>query len=233
MHRVAHRMKFLLINTCGVEGSFAFADTTQSKIVSLVTMPGRSASERLVAELRLALTTAEWKVADVEAIAVVTGPGSFTGVRVGLSVAKGLSEATGAPLIAISRLELLASVASQSAKPHPHSVCTLLDAGRGEFYCGQYRDGEPLAESLLSPDGALAAARDADLVVLCEDAVERTFAGTLVTTRIPEPDAGDALPIAVRRFQKGAIADSATVDANYLRRTDAEIFSSPPRPAAG
>lgn len=226
-------MKLLLINTCGAEGSFALADTLQPEAARLVTMPGRSASERLVAELRLALTAAEWKVADVGAIGVVTGPGSFTGVRVGLSVAKGLSEATGAPLIAISRLDLLASVASQGANPHPHSVCALLDAGRGEFYCGRYRDGKPLGESLLSLDGALAAARDAYLIVLCEDAVERAFVGTLAVTRLLEPNAADALPIALRYFESGEIADSATLDANYLRRTDAEIFSSPPRPAAG
>jgi tRNA threonylcarbamoyladenosine biosynthesis protein TsaB len=226
-------MKFLLINTCGAEGSFALADTAQPEAIRLVTMPGRAASERLVAELRLALAAAEWKPANVEAIAVVTGPGSFTGVRVGLSVAKGLSEATGALLIAVSRLELLASVASASAEPTPRSVCALLDAGRGEFYCGRYSDGEPLGESLLSLDGALAAAREAELVVLCEDAVERAFAAILPITRTPEPNAADALPIALRHLQSGEIADSATLDANYLRRTDAEIFSSPPRPSAG
>jgi tRNA threonylcarbamoyladenosine biosynthesis protein TsaB len=226
-------MKLLLINTCGAEGSFALADTSRSEPVRVVTMPGRSASERLVAELRLALAAAEWKAAEVKAIAVVTGPGSFTGVRVGLSVAKGLCEGSGADLIAISRLELLASVASQGSESHPHSVCALLDAGRGEFYCGRYLDDDPLGESLLSLDGALAVAREADLVVVCEDAVERAFAGVLPTTRIPEPNAADAVPIALRQFEAGEIADSATLDANYLRRTDAEIFSSPPRQSAG
>ena len=222
-------MKLLLINTCGAEGSFALADTANAGEIQLVTMPGRSASERLVAELRLALAAAEWKVAEVEAIAVVTGPGSFTGVRVGLSVAKGLSEASGAALIAISRLELLASVASQSMVPKPNVVCALLDAGRGEFYCGRYRDGEPLGESLLSLDDALTVGREADLVALCEDAVERALAGILPATRIPEPNSADALQMALLHFQQGDIADSATLDANYLRRTDAEIFSSPPR----
>jgi tRNA threonylcarbamoyladenosine biosynthesis protein TsaB len=226
-------MKLLLIDTCGAEGSFALADTSQPEAVRFVTMPGRSASERLVAELRLALATAEWKVVEVDAIAVVTGPGSFTGVRVGLSVAKGLSEAVGTPLIAISRLELLASVATQAAERHPSSVCALLDAGRGEFYCGRYLDGEPLGESLFPLDAALAAARESDLVVFCEDAVERALAGILSVTRIAEPNAAAALPIALRHLQKGEIADSATLDANYLRRTDAEIFSSPPRPTAG
>ena len=229
MHGVALRMRLLLIDTCGAEGSFALADTSQPEAVHFVTMPGRSASERLVAELRLALATAEWKTTDLEAIAVVTGPGSFTGVRVGLSVAKGLSEATGTALIALSRLELLASVATQAAEPHPHSVCALLDAGRGEFYCGRYLDGEPLGESLLSLDAALAAARESDLAVLCEDAVERAFAGTPSARRIVEPNAADALPIALHHFEAGEIADSATLDANYLRRTDAEIFSSPHR----
>jgi tRNA threonylcarbamoyladenosine biosynthesis protein TsaB len=222
-------VKLLLINTCGAEGSFALADTAHSEPARLVTMPGRSASERLVAELRVALVAAEWKVAGIEAIAVVTGPGSFTGVRVGLSVAKGLCEASGAAVIAISRLELLASVASQSLVAKPHAVCALLDAGRGEFYCGRYRDGQPLGESLLSLDDALAAARESDLVVFCEDAVERALGGILPATRISEPNAADALQRAIRQFEQGEISDAATLDANYLRRTDAEIFSSPPR----
>jgi tRNA threonylcarbamoyladenosine biosynthesis protein TsaB len=226
-------MKLLLINTCGAEGSFALADTSQGKQTRLVTMPGRSASERLVAELRLALTAAEWRVSDAEAIAVVTGPGSFTGVRVGLSVAKGLSEATGAPLIAISRLELLASVAGQVADLRPRSVCAVLDAGRGEFYCGQYREGEPLGESLLSLEGMLATIAGADLVVACEDAVERALVAIPSATRVQEPNAADALPLALRLLERGEIADSATLDANYLRRTDAEIFASPPRQTAG
>ena len=93
-------MKILLLNTCGAEGSLALADTTLGEpVVLLMRMPGRTASERLIVLLREAMGEIGWKPRALAAIAVVTGPGSFTGVRVGLSVAKGLSEASGVPLI--------------------------------------------------------------------------------------------------------------------------------------
>lgn len=218
-------MKLLLLNTCGSEGSFALAETSLVGSVKLVTMPGRSASEMLVRLLRETMADLGWKSAELGAIAVVTGPGSFTGVRVGLSVAKGLCEASGAPLIAVSRLELLAAAAA----PGSSSVCALLDAGRGEFYCGRYQAGEPLGEALLSKDEALAACAHADKVMVCEDAIEVALADSLPITRVTEPSAADAMTISLRRLEQGDFVDAATIDANYLRRTDAEIFASKAR----
>lgn len=218
-------MKLVLLNTCGSEASLALADTASSEPARLVTIPGRSASERLVLSLRQAMADAGWQRTDPEVIAVVTGPGSFTGVRVGLSAAKGLSEALGLPIVAISRLELLATLIARESR----SVCALLDAGRGDFYCGSYRMGQPFVESLLSMDESIAAALTADAVVICEDTVERAMSGRLGSTRVPEPSAADALPLALQCVQQGGFADPETLDANYLRRTDAEIFLSSPR----
>ncbi len=216
-------MKFLLLNTCGAEGSLALADTGFAEpVVTLARMPGRTASERLVAVLRETMADAGWKLRDVAAIAVVTGPGSFTGVRVGLSVAKGLSEAGGVPIIAVSRLAMLAAGAGK--------VCSLLDAGRGEFYCGLYGDGVESREALLPLEDAFAAATEADAAVVCEESVAAAFAGVARLRVIGDPTAAEALPFALRRFEAGSFDDPETLDANYLRRTDAEIFA--PKTAA-
>ncbi len=70
----------------------------------------------------------------VRTILVVNGPGSFTGIRVGLSTAKGLSHATGVPIVSISRLAVLASLGDVQ-----QDSLALLDAGRNEFYARRAR----------------------------------------------------------------------------------------------
>src|ERR1700710_519296 len=103
-------MRVLLIHTAGSEGSVALADTGLAEaVVESGGLPGRSSSERLVPAVRRLMEGSGFRLQELAAVVVVHGPGSFTGVRVGLSAAKGLSEAGGVPLIAVSRLALLAA----------------------------------------------------------------------------------------------------------------------------
>src|ERR1700760_1375194 len=103
-------MRILLIDTAGSEGSVALADTEFAPAVVAVEMlPGRTSSERLVPAVRRLMEGRGWKLRELTAGGGVDGAGSFTGVRVGLSAAKGLCEAGGVPLIAVSRLALLAA----------------------------------------------------------------------------------------------------------------------------
>ena len=113
-----------------------------------------------------------------------------------------------------------------------HRVRALLDAGRGEFYSGLYADGLCLRESLLTRDQLLAEQRreEAQLVV-CEPTVAQSLAA-LAPQFVAEPTAASALPLALARIQQRAFDDPATIDANYLRRTDAEIFAKPVAAAA-
>jgi tRNA threonylcarbamoyladenosine biosynthesis protein TsaB len=216
-------MKVLLLHTCGVEASAALADTGRDEaIVAQAQMPGRTASERLVAAVRELIEGAGWSLGELGAIAVVSGPGSFTGVRVGLSAAKGLSEATGVPLVAVSRLALVAA-AARSRGGETGEVCAVLDAGRGEFYCGEYVGGDCVAESLVGLEEALRLAGRAGAAVACEAKVAEALSLELVG----EPSAADALPLVRERLRLGLFEDPETMDANYLRRTDAEIFAKP------
>lgn len=211
-------MRLLLIDTCGGEGGVALAEG--SKMVSSERLPGRSASEMLVPVIRRQMEARGWRACDLTAITVVHGPGSFTGVRVGLSAAKGLSEAGGVPVIAVSRLALLANMAGEGEGP----VCAVLDAGRGEFYCGLYAGRRKIREWLATQEDVRAEGRSASVIVACEPQVMEALRD-LRPRLVDEPKAADALPFAVERAAAGEFDDVETLDANYLRRTDLEIFA--------
>jgi tRNA threonylcarbamoyladenosine biosynthesis protein TsaB len=213
-------MRFLLIDTCGSEGSVALADTKLSDaVVASEKLPGRTASERLVPAVRRVMEGCEWRLHDLTAVVVVHGPGSFTGLRVGLSAAKGLSEAGGLPLIAVSRLALLAVAGGEGM------IHAVLDAGRGEFYYGEYSERRCLREVLLTEEEVIAASAGGTVVV-CEPKVAEALVA-LGPRVVAEPAAMDALAFAVQRSAAGKFDDAMVIDANYLRRTDAEIFAKP------
>ena len=194
----------LLINTSGSEGVVAVAEG--GRVLAVETLPGRGTSESLVPAVRRLM--GEWRVSELAAVGVVVGPGSFTGTRVGLSAAKGLCEAGGVGMMAMSRLALVAG----------KDGLALLDAGRGEYYCGVYRDGVRVSEELVA--GAAAAEFvAAGVAVTCEARVAEALGVRLVR----EPGAEEMLAMVERRVRTGEWSDVATTDANYLRRTDAEL----------
>ncbi len=116
------------LDTCGAEASLALAQLTVSgmKPIQETTLAARTAGSLLTGALRDLLVASNLAPAELRAMAVVRGPGSFTGMRIGLSVAKALSEAAGMPLVAVSRLAVLAAIT--------HADCVALDAGRGNLY---------------------------------------------------------------------------------------------------
>jgi tRNA threonylcarbamoyladenosine biosynthesis protein TsaB len=213
-------MRVLLIHTSGSEGSVALADTSLAKaIVASEVLPGRSSSERLVPAVRRLMEGSGFRLGELAAVVVVHGPGSFTGVRVGLSAAKGFSEAGSVPLVAVSRLALLAAGVGDGV------VHAVLDAGRGEFYYGEYVGSTCVREALLSAEDVTTAVGEG-VVVVCEAKVAEALDGLRLRV-VGEPSAGDALGLAVERISAGEFDDTALVDANYLRRTDGEIFAKP------
>jgi tRNA threonylcarbamoyladenosine biosynthesis protein TsaB len=215
-------MKLLLINTCGLEGIVALAE--DAAVVGLEVLPGRSSSESLMPAVARLMAKAGWTVRDLAAIAVVIGPGSFTGVRVGLSTAKGLCEAGGVGMIAMSRLALVAASTHVSEARHgaPTAVA-LLDAGRGEYYCGVYndrgQDGTCVSEELLKLEAVRGLTAQGSAFT-CEERV----ASALQIELVPEPGAAEMLAMALRRIAADDWSDVAVADANYLRRTDAELL---------
>lgn len=214
-------MRVLAMDTCGAEATVALGVVREAgvELVCERTLEGRSASERLLGEVRRCLEQAVWRPGDVEAVVVVHGPGSFTGVRVGVSAAKGLTEATGAGLLAVSRLEVLASLAHSGGR-----VWAVLEAGRGEMYCGLFECAVRVEEGLRLAEEVRAGVRAGDVVVACEAAVLERVAGVVGLEEVSAPGAMEAMRLVAARVLRGEFADAAVVDGLYLRRTEAEML---------
>jgi tRNA threonylcarbamoyladenosine biosynthesis protein TsaB len=162
----------------------------------------------------------------IDCFASASGPGSFTGVRIGLACIKGLAEACGKPAVAVSNLQALASFGSEAWR------APVLDARRGEVYAAVY-DAEG---RLVSPEVVvkfpawLQIAPPGEMEFISTDFTEfcDAFAGTRfeAASRViaPRALAGAIARIACARFRSGAAADPAALDANYVRRSDAELF---------
>jgi tRNA threonylcarbamoyladenosine biosynthesis protein TsaB len=218
----------LSLNTCGSTASIALgvAGLEDVKIVATAELAARTFSTRLVPEIAAMLEIRHATLRDVEVIVVVNGPGSFTGIRVGLSSAKGLAEGASIPLIAVSRLALLANA---SLLPH---VLAAVDAGRGEYYVGEYRNGVKLREMLLSGDETVSMARAPGAgVLVCEEspaddgtASACSALATCGPVYVQTPGAAEALRFALRRFHARDFDDPENLEANYLRRSDAEVL---------
>src|SRR5882762_1129392 len=157
----------LVVDTCGSEGAVAAVElrATEHRVRAVRLLPGRETSSRLMPALREVLREAGVELHALSAIAVVYGPGSFTGVRIGVAAAKALAEATGLPLIAISRLQMLA------ARGGKGTVHALLDAGRGDVYVGTYRNGACVSERMVHGANVEALFHDGETVIVAETAL--------------------------------------------------------------
>lgn len=174
------------------------------------------------------------RAAEVDCFAAASGPGSFTGVRVGLAAVKGLAEALGRPAVAVSNLQALACFG------HGGLRAAVLDARRGEVYGAVYDAAARLvaAETVAPFERWLAGLPEGDLEFVSSDftpfqaALAGTrFAGTPVTTA-PRALAAAVARLALARFQAGEAQDPAALDANYVRRSDAELLWKDPPPGA-
>lgn len=207
--------RLLLIDTCGETAGVALCRGDEVISAEDLTRGGASA-EILQAIRRLLLTQLGWKLSDLDAIGVVCGPGSFTGIRAGLATAKGLCEAVNLRLAAVSRLEVLADAAAMT------DGCAILDAGRGELYVRDINTGRewlsPASTLLLKCEGKRIAVAEAKL----PDQVEGYHA------ILRSLHAADSLPAVLRRLRKGG-SDVALSDANYVR-DESDIY---PKPAGG
>lgn len=166
------------------------------------------------------------RVSEVECFASASGPGSFTGVRVGLACVKGLAEATGRKVVAVSNLEALARFGAARQR------AVVLDARRGEVYGAVYdASGHALREPVVArfPDW-LGTLPEGEIEFISTDfapfqqALERTrFEKSRITTA-PRALAAAIGGIAYERYCAGLARDPAGIDADYIRRSDAELF---------
>ncbi len=176
--------------------------------------------------IALIFENAGWKLDQIDCFAAAAGPGSFTGVRVGLAAVKGLAEALGRPAVGVSNLEAIAWHGTAPLR------AAFADARRGQIYGAVY-DADL---HLVSPEVValfpewLATLPAGGLQLLSTDAP--AFRPALAGTRfhrdglcqVPRALAAAIGRIAEERFLAGRAAGPAALDASYVRRSDAELF---------
>jgi len=150
-------MFILAIDTTTPSGSVAILDGT--RLVAEIAVESISThSSRLLASINLLLGALHLGIKDIEGFAVAPGPGSFTGIRIGLSTVKSFAFASGKPVAPVSSLQALAWKLRNSQS---RLVCPMLDAKKGEIYAALYevaggRMKERIAQGAYSPDDFLA-----------------------------------------------------------------------------
>lgn len=208
----------LALDTSTAMASLALFDG-EGVLAESTWLAGREHSTQLLAEIDGALRRVGRQPMEVTGVAVAVGPGSFTGVRVAVSLAKGFAAGLGIPVWGVSTLEVLArSVGWADSRP----VRAVLDAGRGRVATACFARGRQLgavegvrAETILSLD------TDATLVVgdipaeLRRDAVH---ADRLASPAASLRRAGFLAEAAWERLKRGEPGDAVGVDAVYLQR---------------
>ena len=191
-------------------------------------------SEQLMPHIADMLRKAAVRKAGIDGVAVSVGPGSFTGLRIGLATAKGLSFAWGVPLVGVETPRSLAWNFVDSAK----AVCPLIDAQKGDVYAALYtwQDGvlreERAVTVLPAADVIASCAEGGRAVVFCGDGALKfasaiTAAGprcTLAPPHMVSPRAGALAMAAAGRFAAGDTDDCMTLTPAYKRRSEAEVL---------
>lgn len=206
------------VDTCGPMGSialgWAFSDVLE--ILGERAIPGGELSVGLVRGIGDLLSAHGLGIAELNGIAVVAGPGSFTGIRVGLAAVKGIAEVCRLPVLTFSRLKLLADAGQ--------AECSVLDAHRGQYYCGFY--GQPMQEMMLTAGEINIRGGLRGRVAVCEETVAQSLeelCGEPEFVRLAAPTAADALRAHLAKWTPDEFADVATLDGYYLRGADARI----------
>lgn len=209
-------MRVVALETSTTRASVAFLDASSSSEAARSTDAGGRLSRVLIPALR-ELEKETWPVAETDLIVTASGPGSFTGLRVGMAAAKGLAFVTGLPLVAVSSLAAVAAAARNDG-----FVVTVLDARGGHYFYAAYDNTGSYPEEILTPS----IGDEAALAGLPYD----VYAGPITPSawlrrRRPAgrwlevwPDAGVLGRLGARIFGRRGPDDAATLRPYYLKR---------------
>jgi tRNA threonylcarbamoyladenosine biosynthesis protein TsaB len=222
-------VKILTIDTSSNCSSVALSDGT-TLLGECILGEDRCNSGRLLDSIAELLRAAKLAPEGLDAFAVSLGPGSFTGVRVGIATVKGLAIATGKPVVGFSSLAMLAMNLPFSSLP----VAALFDARKSELYAGIYRCGELpellLPESVIAPAQFLAGIDASTLfvgdgAVRYRELISSTLGGKAIFApwhaHLPRASAGAV--IALDKSIKGDFTPLPLLSPSYLRASEAEI----------
>ena len=219
-------MLILAIDTSWKQGSVALARGYERsfELIEMAPVAGGTFSAQLIPQISALLIKHKIGKDRLEGLGAASGPGSFTGLRVGLAAIKALAEVLKKPIAAVSVLEALAVASGVSGK-----VLALLDAGRQEVFLGEYTVGDGSAvkvrEWLLLQEELPALVRSSwEVTVVTPD---EAIAKLVRARRVARPHSEVIARLALRKILAGETVAPEELDANYLRRSDAEIFSRP------
>lgn len=219
-------MLIVAVDTSGRQGSVSLCrgDGTHVDVLELSSLEGGMYSTQLMPAISGALQQHGFSKNQVEGFVVVSGPGSFTGLRVGLSTVKALCEVLQKPLAEVSMLQALALTHGKSGE----TITALLDAGRGEVFAGEYRvsqdSSEKLHEYIIKTEGLAAKIQNSSRIVTPDAKIAEALQVDSGFTLVESLHADAVGRIGLRKLLQGDTVDPATLDANYIRRSDAELF---------
>lgn len=194
---------------------------------------GKTHSRHLLSIIHTILSGSGFHPEDIHGIAVTTGPGTFTGLRIGISTVKGLAVATGAQVVGVSSLAALAFPFAQLSC----TVVAMIDARRGEVYHASFRCGmgnpQPAMAVALDAPEATAARLPEDAIVVGSGAVlyREVLQSRRPGIRFGDPTqhvirAGSVGMLAMTRFSRQDVDCADTLLPEYVRKSDAQVHLS-------
>jgi tRNA threonylcarbamoyladenosine biosynthesis protein TsaB len=223
-------MLLLAIDTSGKQGSIALAragersgDDDDVDVIEIAPLAGGTFSAQLVPQIADLLSSNGFTRTDIGGFAVASGPGSFTGLRIGLAAVKALAEVLNKPIAAVSLLEVCVLTSGVAGK-----IMAALDAGRNEVYVGEYDvpavPGHVPREHILARGEFLALAKG--WTVVTPDSVLGAAAGAAgLSVSMLSPVSADAVArVGWPKIRSRETVTPEQLEANYIRRTDAEML---------
>jgi tRNA threonylcarbamoyladenosine biosynthesis protein TsaB len=219
-------MLLLAVDTSGKQGSIAIARCGPNdgcEVLEVADLSGGTFSAGLVPRIAALLAKHNFTKADIGGLAVVSGPGSFTGLRIGLAVVKALADVLAKPIAAVSLLEALASKGQQGR------VLSALDAGRNEIFVGEYQvvsaGTQLIRERLLTRNEWLESTSE-ELIVTADHAIaEAARLKGLRVVEVERPRSDVIAQLGWGKIVSGETASPEALEANYIGRSEAELFA--------
>ncbi len=222
-------MKILSLDTA--TRSCSVAIHAGETLISELTVNHGQTHARVVLDLvDQALGAHRMTMAELDGFAVTTGPGSFTGLRIGLSTVKGFAAATRKPLVGIPTLEVLA----YPFWGHSMLICPMLDARKGEIYTAGFKRTENqtvkiFPEQVISPEAAFFQIHE-PVIVIGDGAIahRKIILKALGSLAVFPPPACHTVraavvgEMAIRRFEQGRVDSAESLIPHYIRKPDAE-----------
>ncbi len=221
-------MLLLAADTSGRDGSIGLSQGEADGICELLEskrLDGGAFSAQLVPQIAALLARRGFGKKDIGGFVVVSGPGSFTGLRVGLAAIKALAEVLAKPIAAVSLLEAIAMASGLKG-----TVTAALDAGRQQVYVGEYQISSGSAcrinESLVTREEFLHLLPAANIVTSSSELAELTEGAGIHPQVIAAPDLRSIAALGWRKMLAGEILLPEDLEANYISRTHVEVPST-------